>query len=71
MDIDQVNQTVALLHYEIYNQARREGKESVDAFRIAECFIQELKSKNQPLSLAYFSLSARSMSRFASRLAIL
>lgn len=47
MDIDQVNQMVAALHYEIYNQARNEGKEIVDAFRIAESFVQEVKRQSQ------------------------
>lgn len=45
MDIDQVNQMVAALHYEIYNQARKEGKETVDAFRIADCLIHDIKSR--------------------------
>jgi len=45
MDIDQVNQMVAVLHYEIYNQARKEGKENVDAFRIADCLISDIKNR--------------------------
>ena len=51
MDIDQVNQMVAELHYEIYNAARKEGKEIVDAFRIADCLIYDIKNRVGEVSL--------------------
>jgi len=44
MEIDQINQIVAEMHFEVFMQARRQGKEMNDALLVANHQIHGFKS---------------------------